>query len=469
MPKIKKILYFIVIFTFFAVPLFPGFAAEFNPNYVISDEDLTDYSSMSADEIQRFLERKGSYLAQYECEDTDGVIRKAADIIYRIANTYFISPKFLLALIQKEQSLVEDPTPKQSQLDWAAGYGVCDSCTHYDEQIQRWKGFAKQIRSSAMQFIEGYLVDLHETGQTGIGYGPGIAIEIDGEIVTPYNNATAANYTYNPHIHGNRNLWSIWQRWFTQLYPNGSLVQAIGEPGIWLIQHGQKRPFHSMAALMSRYDSSRVIPVSKSDLDRYETGRPIKFPDYSLLRSPRGTVFLLDGDQLRGIDSWDTFKTIGFNPDEIIEVEWSDINLYDLGEPITLVSVYPQGALLQNKLTGGVYYVQNAEKYPIWSKEIMKSGYSKYIITQVSPEELDKYQTMDPIGFQDGTLVKAFGQPSVYVISEGLRRPIPSADVFEGMGYKWQNIIETTDKALSLHEIGEPLYLLSGDVETAGN
>jgi len=469
MIKTKKIVYFIAIFSLFVMPLSPVLAVEFNPNYILSDEDLTDYSSMSAGEIQNFLERKGSYLAGYESEDTDGVMRRASDIIYRIATTYFINPKFILALIQKEQSLVEDPTPRQSQLDWAAGYGVCDSCTHYDEQIQRWKGFAKQVRSSAMQFIEGYLIDLNENGQTGVGYGPGITVEIDGELVTPYNNATAANYTYNPHIHGNRNLWNIWQRWFTQLYPNGSLVQAGGEPGIWLIQYGTKRPFHSMAALMSRYDISKVIPVSKSDLDRYETGRAIKFPDFSLLRSPRGTVYLLDGDELRGIDTWETFKTIGFNPDEIIEVEWSDINLYDHGTSITLESAYPQGALLQNKDTGGVYYVQNAKKYPIWSREILRAGYGSYIITQVSPDELDKYETMPPTGFKDGELVKAIGNPSVYVISEGLRRPIPSADVFEGVGYKWKNIVETTEKALSMHEIGEPLIILSGDVETAGN
>jgi len=467
MKKMLKISIFMVMILLIMGPVLPAAAAEFNPNYVISDEDLTNHQSMTADQIQSFLERKGSYLARYECEDTDGVIRKAADIIYRIANAYFINPKFILALIQKEQSLVEDPSPTQKQLDWAAGYAVCDSCTTDDEAIQRWKGFAKQVRSSSMQFREGYLVDLATHGETVIGYGPGKTIEIDGQIVIPYNNATAANYTYTPHIHGNHNLWKIWQRWFTLTYPNGSLLQAIGEPGIWLIQYGQKRPFHSMAALMSRYDVGNVIQISKSDLEKYETGLPIKFPDYSLLRSPRGTIFLIDGDKRRGIDSWETFRTIGFNPDEVIDVTWEDINLYTDGEKITLETVYPQGALLQNKLTGGVYWVQNAKKYPIWSKEIMVTNYGNWHITSVSQDELDKYETMPPVRFKDGELVKSNNNPSVYFISEGLLRPIPSADVFEGMGWKWENIISTSEKALTLHEIGDPIYLLPGEIETA--
>lgn len=468
MKKMLKISVLMVMILLIFAPIFPAMAAEFNPNYVISDEDLTNYQSMTAEQIQSFLERKGSYLARFECEDTDGVIRKAADIIYRISNAYFINPKFILALIQKEQSLVEDPSPTQKQLDWAAGYAVCDNCTTDDEAIQRWKGFAKQVRSSAMQFREGYLVDLATYGETAIGFGPGKTIEIDDQIVIPYNNATAANYTYTPHIHGNYNLWNIWQRWFTLTYPNGSLLQAIGEPGIWLIQYGQKRPFHSMAALLSRYDVGNVIQISKSDLEKYETGLPIKFPDYSLLRSPRGTIFLIDGDKRRGIDSWETFRTIGFNPDEVVDVTWEDINLYTDGEKITLETVYPQGALLQNKLTGGVYWVQNAKKYPIWSKEIMVTNYGNWRITSVSQDELDKYETMEPVKFKDGELVKSNTSPSVYFISEGLLLPIPSADVFEGMGWKWENIISTTEKALSLHQIGEPIYLLPGEVETAG-
>ena len=117
MKKMLKISVLMVMILLVIAPIFPAVAAEFNPNYVISDEDLTNYQSMTAEQIQSFLERKGSYLSRYECEDTDGVVRKAADIIYRIANAYFINPKFILALIQKEQSLVENPYYHERESD----------------------------------------------------------------------------------------------------------------------------------------------------------------------------------------------------------------------------------------------------------------------------------------------------------------------------------------------------------------
>ncbi|MBU1922243.1 hypothetical protein KKD84_03380, partial [Patescibacteria group bacterium] len=59
--------------------------------------------------------------------------------------------------------------------------------------------------------------------------------------------------------------------------------------------------------------------------------------------------------------------------------------------------------------------------------------------------------------------IKSASGPGVYVVSDGFRRPIPSAEVFEGLGYKWGNVIEISEKAMSLHPLGDPVYLLPGD------
>ena len=48
---------------------------------------------------------------------------------------------------------------------------------------------------------------------------------------------------------------------------------------------------------------------------------------------------------------------IGFNPDEVSDASWEDINSYEDGIPITATTTYAIGALLQNKVTGGVYWV----------------------------------------------------------------------------------------------------------------
>ncbi|MBI3627111.1 hypothetical protein HY224_03630, partial [Candidatus Uhrbacteria bacterium] len=135
-------------------PLVPAQAiGNFSPNFIISDAQMTDYQSMGLAAIQKFLEEKGSFLASFITEHIDGGKRTAAEIIFLAANNYKINPKFLLTTIQKEQSLVEDATPTQYQLDWAAGYGRCDdqsACSSDNMAVQKFKGFAKQLDYAAV-------------------------------------------------------------------------------------------------------------------------------------------------------------------------------------------------------------------------------------------------------------------------------------------------------------------------------
>jgi hypothetical protein len=459
--RFKKIISLLVI----SAVLLPNFAfAEFNPDYIISDEELVDYNSMSLAQIQRFLETKGGTLAWYVTTDTDGVTRPSAEIIWRIAQVYKINPKVLLVTLQKEQSLVTDTTPTQKQFDWATGYGVCDSCSMSDPNIQKYKGFATQIDDTAA-WKRWFLENASTLSWVKL---PGQTYLIDAYNVTPNNLATAAFYTYTPHYNGNYNFWKIWQDWFGKFFPDGTVLKEKDGAGIWLIQRGLKRQFSSYSAFISRYSPEKLITVPASELENYETGTPIKFADYSLLRSPHGTVYLLVGDEKRGFTSSEVFKTIGFNPEEIIDVSWEDLNNYPEGEPITLQSVYPVGALLQDKTTGGVYFVENGVKKPIWAKELLNLYFKNKKIISVAPDELAKYPTGEPVKLKDGELVMSQSSPTVYVISNGERRPIPTEEVFNSLGYKWENIVKVPDKILSLHLLGSPIYI-GGQTEITTN
>ena len=125
----------------------PLLAATFNPNNILSDHELMDYTSMGRDAIQQFLEAKKSFLAKFTAPDLNEVTMNAAQIIFNAATTARINPKYILALLQKEQSLIEHgPTnPSQSRLDWATGYAVCDGCSTDDPLPQKYKGFGKQV------------------------------------------------------------------------------------------------------------------------------------------------------------------------------------------------------------------------------------------------------------------------------------------------------------------------------------
>jgi hypothetical protein len=431
-------------------------AFSFDPNYVISDAELLDSDAMNLDRIQAFLDANGT-LGTRSFPDIDGVTRSAAEIIYGAAQRNGVNPRVILVMLQKEQSLVGDTDPTASQLDWAMGYGICDYCNYQTESAQRFRGFAKQINSATLQLVEGYMADVAATGQTVMGFGPGIETEIDGTFVVFANAATAALYTYTPHTHGNQSFATLWQSWFSLEYPDGTLLQNDEDGGVWLVRNGVRRPITSRAALLTRYNEDTIVPVSPTSLESYPVGTAISLPNYSLLRSPRGTVYLLVDDTLRGIASQEAFRSIGFNPDEIVDVTFEELSAYAEGEPITTDTVYPQGTLLQDASTGGVYFVENGTKAPIMSREILASKFPGAAIVPVKSGELDLYPTVRPVAFQDGTLVSVAGKPDVFVISEGMRRPIQNEETFLSYGWKWTQVVVTDNRSVEIQPLGEPI------------
>ena len=448
----------------------------FDPNYIIGDQEILDYNSMSLEDVRQFLAVKGGYLAGYQlaaCTDEDvlqqrpcsGSIKSAAEIIYDRAQANKVNPKFILVLLQKEQSLIEDTGPTQSSLDWAVGYGCFDNqpCN------ERWRGFWKQVNSACLQFRD--YMDNPQLYNYKVG-GTYIISNTnrDPSVVTPVNGATAALYNYTPHVYnGNYNFYKIWQRWFTRSYPNGSLLQVEGDPVVWLLSGGMKRPFTSRGALTSRYDPSRIIKVAKSELDKYGKGAPIKFPQYSLVRSPRGTIFLIVDDTKRGFTSQLAFRKTGFNPEEIIDGGWDDLNGFRDGTPITATTTKPTGELIQNKSTGGIYFVINGTKAPILDAIFLKTKFKRSKITKATTKELDKYKTVGSVVFEDGSLLKSDMGTGVYVIADGKKIPITSGALFERLGYKWENVITVSSKILYLYPEGSALTEASFAGVSTGN
>ncbi|OGF25897.1 hypothetical protein A2331_06335 [Candidatus Falkowbacteria bacterium RIFOXYB2_FULL_34_18] len=453
-------------------------AANFNPNYIISDAEILDSTSMSLDDVQNFLTTKGGYIKNFKTLNARDELKTAAEIIYDAAvnnydcsdfddngrdfttaqmklkcNPIHINPKFLLTLLQKEQSLVEEKSPTQKQLDWATGYGCFDG----QACIERYRGFGKQVNSASLQFYSYVTEPQQYTYKAGNTYTISNT-DNPPSIVTPSNNATAALYNYTPHVYyGNYNFYNLWIKYFTRKYPNNSLLQVRGEVGVWLIKDGKKRPFLTRGALTSRFNPDKIIQVDKSVLDNYTIGAPIRFPQYSLIRSPKGDIYLLVDDQKRKVSNMEAFRVIGFNPEEVMSASWEDVNSYGNGSEITAESKYPTGALLQNNKTGGVYWVSSGEKAPLIDAIFLKTKFKNKPITQVNPEVLDKYTTTNPIVFEDGELLKSNTSPAVYIIDGNKKRPIVSGEAFEALGYKWGNVITVSPKVLATYNLGNPL------------
>jgi len=257
MKRILKSL-FIASVIFSAVFAFSGSAkaASWDPGRIIDDGKFTNKNSMSAGDIQNFLNSKvpacdtwhgpgsGSQGEQppWTClKDYNEGGKSAAQIIWEQAQAYSINPQVLLVTLQKENGLITDTWPYRWQYRTAMGFG-CPDGAPCDAQ---WFGFTNQITQAAKHFRNFY----DQNPNWYIPYRPGVNYikwhpnsACGGSNVNIVNRATAALYSYTPYqpnqaalnnlygtgdgcsSYGNRNFWRDFNNWF------GS---SLGVPTNW--------------------------------------------------------------------------------------------------------------------------------------------------------------------------------------------------------------------------------------------
>lgn len=171
---------------------------DFDPDTIISESAFRASDSMTAEQIQTFLDKQPGILAEYKAPDHNGVVKTTAELIAEASVAYQISPKVLLVKLQKEQSLLAKARPSQTALDWALGVGKTDSRT-----LTKYRGFGNQVWYGAKSL-----------NTNTKPWTPGISRTIDGSTVRPTNAATYSLYKYTPHLRGNMSFWLLYWRYF---------------------------------------------------------------------------------------------------------------------------------------------------------------------------------------------------------------------------------------------------------------
>jgi peptidoglycan hydrolase CwlO-like protein len=170
----------------------------FKPGTIISDATFLAAGSLSVDGIQAFLNSQAGSLRTYSGPDHNGATRSAAQMIAEAATSWGVSPKVIIATLQKEQSLISRPDPSDTAMDWAMGCGKAESFT-----IESYRGFGNQVWHGARVLMK------NRAGWKADGMLP-----IDGTAVYPTNAATYTLYRYTPHFAGNTLFWRIYWRYF---------------------------------------------------------------------------------------------------------------------------------------------------------------------------------------------------------------------------------------------------------------
>ena len=221
-------------------------------SYLMDDSTLRASFTMSSAAIQTFLQNEGSglatfsdiencgpsngphytfYAAYYHC----GSSELASQIIYDSSQAYGINPQVILAMMQKEQSLITTPNPVSSQLNYAMGYGCADSATTCTVS-----GFFNQVDNGTWQLRANFeLIN----GNNYWGYAPSAypcngATNFYSNALKPGNNitfydgygnayisfvlpdaATADFYCYTPHVFpGSSSQYYSGYYWFVYYY-----------------------------------------------------------------------------------------------------------------------------------------------------------------------------------------------------------------------------------------------------------
>lgn len=173
-------------------------ATGYIPDMLVSDSAFRAYASMTATEVQAFLDEQPGALKSYVGRDHAGQTKTAAEMIAEAATAFSVSPKVILVVLQKEQSLLGDASPSQNQYDWAMGCGKTDSRTFY-----QYQGFGNQVWGGA-----------DKLSHNATPWHPGIEMNIDGSVVRPANSSTYSLYKYTPHLRGTMSFWLLYWRYF---------------------------------------------------------------------------------------------------------------------------------------------------------------------------------------------------------------------------------------------------------------
>jgi hypothetical protein len=196
---------------------------QYEPSYVLHNRSIwLDEDAINVFDVAGFLSRVESPLRN--------AVPNANVIIKRACLEHNVNPRWVLATLQKEQSLIEgDPT--EERLEWAMGYGVPDSGV----KIKKFAGFTKQVFAA----VAGMRRYCFPEAKYYAGKHIRRPMSVDGTAVFPVNIATAACYVYTPHMRGNRLLWDIYRKYWGG--PGKSKAEQfvdtvreqIGKPYVW--------------------------------------------------------------------------------------------------------------------------------------------------------------------------------------------------------------------------------------------
>jgi hypothetical protein len=126
------------------------------------------------------------------------------------------------------------------------------------------------------------------------------------------------------------------------------------------------------------------------------------------------------------------------------------INALSAAGPQPLVN----GSLVREAATGLIYQVSGGKKQLVSSFVFTQRGFKLIDVKPEVANQLASLPTAAPLMPLDGTLIKAASEPLVYVIQQEVKRPV-TALVFQSRGYKFSDVRTIPDAEVAILPTGE--------------
>lgn len=407
-----------VLFSLFT----PVASADFNPSNLIDDSIYENTSSMTAGQIDAFLNSFPqsciSYNNGFTTADptgwsasvssnhgyTFGGNVSAGQAISDAAHIYGLNPQVILATLQKEQSVVtgsagchySNPSPGMActysgggcvfiAMSYACPGGCDASYDGFSLQLIAGSWLLRFAEQRAYGNLTGYVG--HDPGDENINYsGPmtagtrqrsasapaiyydGTYTTQDGTSVTITDGGTAALYYYTPFISGNRSFDSLFQSWFG---PTVGTILLKGSSSTVYIQGSDPNVLYGIpsGAVLQAYGLQNigVTPVSDSFISSRNTSSILTT---LFMRPNDGTIYLADHGHMSGIASGAVCTQWGLPCSSANLVATLPTYLTN-----TLTLDHPLGNLMLNNNT--IFLINNDTKQPfIGPSDLANSPYT---------------------------------------------------------------------------------------------
>ena len=223
--------------------------------------------------------------------------------------------------------------------------------------------------------------------------------------------------------------------------------------------------YYSAAASDSIVLSATAVPASSS------------YPNGTLLKAPSGEkVYLVIDGQKKWIETAADFVASGYKWEDIKMASSAEIeaipnygsngntDLPPAPNPAPTGGKYPDGTLIKISDSFRVYVILNQKKKWISTPEVFETlGYKWGNIAIITKSELDA------ISDYEDNLIRAIGDYKVYLVVNGIKHHIPNPEIFLDYGFGWSDVkdvpVNTIDKYISAKLIRESkqgkIYYLS--------